>query len=274
MTAHPGRLVLLGHPLGHTLSPGMQNAALRAAGIPLTYEALDVPRRALDDTVEALRRARGAGNVTIPFKQLMAERCDRLSRTAQRTGAVNTFWTAVDGALVGDNTDVDGFQAAAESLLGETPRDQRVLVLGAGGAAAAVLLAVKGWEGRRVQVYARTMERARALVARIGIDAEVIADPHAAARDATLVVNATPVGMRDDALPLDPEMLGRESAVLDLVYRAGETAWVRAARARGCRAADGLRMLVEQGAAAFERWFGVPADREAMWKALPERRPA
>lgn len=272
MTAQPGRLVLLGHPLGHTLSPAMQNAALRAAGIPLTYEALDVPRRALDDTVAALRRARGAGNVTIPFKQLMAERCDRLTRTAQSTGAVNTFWTAIDGALVGDNTDVDGFQAAAEALLGEKPRGQRVLVLGAGGAAAAVLLALKGWEGQRVQVYARTMERARALAARIGVDAEVVADPASSAREATLVVNATPVGMRDDGMPLDPKLLGPDAAVLDLVYRAGETAWVRAARARGCRAADGLRMLVEQGAAAFERWFGVPADREAMWNALPERR--
>ena len=274
MTALPGRLVLLGHPLGHTLSPAMQNAALRAAGIPLTYEALDVPRRALDDTVATLRRVRAAGNVTVPFKELMAQRCDRRTHTARSTGAVNTFWTAPDGALVGDNTDVDGFQAAAEALLGEKPRGQRVLVLGAGGAAAAVLLAVKGWETPRVHVYARTMERARALVARIDIDAEVVADPGAAAREATLVVNATPVGMRDDAMPLDPEMLRRESAVLDLVYRAGETAWVRAARARGCRAADGLGMLVEQGAAAFERWFGVPADREAMWNALPERRQA
>lgn len=272
MTALPGRLVLLGHPLGHTLSPAMQNAALRAARIPLTYEALDVPRRALDDTVAALRRARGAGNVTVPFKQLMAERCDRLTRTAQRTGAVNTFWTAIDGAMVGDNTDVEGFDVAAESLLGARPRGQRVLVLGAGGAAAAVLLAMKGWEGSGVHVYARSMDRARDLIARIGLPAEPVADPRVAAPDATLVVNATPVGMRDDSMPLEPGLLRRETAVLDLVYRAGETAWVRAARARGCRAADGLTMLVEQGAAAFERWFGVAPDREAMWNALPERR--
>ena len=272
MTSHPGRLVLLGHPLGHSLSPAMQNAALRAAGIPITYEALDVPRRALDDTVEALRRGRAAGNVTIPYKQAMRERCDRLTRTALSTGAVNTFWTAIDGALVGDNTDVDGFQVAAEALLGQKPREQRVLVLGAGGAAAAVLLAVKGWHGASVRIYARTMDRARDLVGHIDIDAQVVPDPEPAARDATLVVNATPVGMRDDEMPLDPQLLGPRAAALDLVYRVGETAWVRAARARGCRAADGLTMLVEQGAAAFERWFGVRADREAMWNALPERR--
>jgi shikimate dehydrogenase len=174
------------------------------------------------------------------------------------TGAVNTFWTAIDGALVGDNTDVDGFRIAAEALLGGAPRAPRVLLLGAGGAAAAVLFAMKGWGVGDVRLYARSMERARALIARIAMPVDLVSEPEAAARTATLVVNATPVGMHDDAMPI--------------VYRRGETAWVRAARARGCRAADGLTMLVEQGAAAFERWFGVAPDREAMWSALPERR--
>lgn len=272
MRAQPGRLVLLGHPLGHSLSPLLQNAALRAAGIALTYEPLDVPRRALDETVFGLRRVGGAGNVTIPFKEALPALCDRLTHPARDTGAVNTFWTAVDGALVGDNTDVEGFQKAAELLLGGAPRGQRVLVLGAGGAAAAVLLAMKGWDAPRVWLYARTMARAERLVERIGIAADVVPDLPAAAGGATLLVNATSVGMRSDDVPIDPALLKPGAAVLDLVYRVGETALVRAARARGHRAADGLAMLVEQGALAFQRWFGVAPDREAMWSALPERR--
>ena len=113
MNPLPERLVLLGHPLGHSLSPALQNAALRAAGIPLTYEPVDVPRSVLDDTLADLRRKRAAGNVTIPHKEAVRAACDRLTDTARAVGAVNTFWTAVDGALVGDNTDVGGFAAYA-----------------------------------------------------------------------------------------------------------------------------------------------------------------
>lgn len=271
MTEFPGRLVLLGRPVGHSLSPRMQDAALRAAGIPLRYEPLDVARAALDGVVASLRRERAAGNVTVPYKEEMATRCDRLTTVARQTGAVNTFWVAVDGALVGDNTDVGGFGRVAEPLV-RTLATPEVLVLGAGGAAAAVLHAMKGWELSRVTLYARTMQRGHALVQRVGTPATVVADPSTAAASANVVINATPVGLRDDAMALDPALLRPGTVVIDLVYRAGETAFVRAARARGCHAIDGLAMLVDQGALAFERWFGVPADREAMWNALPERR--
>lgn len=271
MTSYPGRLVLLGRPVGHSLSPRMQNAALRAAGIPLQYEALDVPRRDLDEVMQGLRRDRAAGNVTVPYKQEIAARCDRLTPVARASGAVNTFWVAVDGAVVGDNTDVEGFSRAIAPLL-EPRVGRRVLVLGAGGAASAVLLAIKGWERPAIAVYSRTMERATQLVQRIGVEADIVIDPAAAAAASDVVINATPVGMSNDELPLDPAHLRPASAVFDLVYRQGETALVRAARARGCRASDGLAMLVEQGALAFERWFGVVPDREAMWSSLPERR--
>lgn len=271
MSGAPGRLVLLGHPVGHSLSPAMQNAALRAAGIPLRYELMDIAPRRLEDAVLQLRRERAAGNVTIPHKEAMVALCDRLTGPAIATGAVNTFWTAVDGALVGDNTDVDGFDASARALVGRTAgRD--VLLLGAGGGAAAVLVALKRWGVARISVYARTEPRARALIARTGAVATVIDDPTPVLPDITLLINATPIGLRDDPLPADPAALRRDCAVFDLVYRAGETALVRAARARGLSTADGLGMLVEQGALAFERWFGVAPDRDAMWSALPERR--
>jgi shikimate dehydrogenase len=271
MTAYPGRLVLLGRPVGHSLSPRMQDAALRAASIPLRYEPLDVARRELDDTIAMLRRVRGAGNVTIPYKQDVAARCDRLTPVARATGAVNTFWVAVDGALVGDNTDVEGFDRAIARML-PSRSGRRVLLLGAGGAAAAVLAAIKGWERPVISMYARTMERATELAEHIDIPLEAVADPAAAVATSDVVINATPVGMRDDELPIEPGLLPPRSVVFDLVYRPGETAFVRAARARGCLASDGLSMLVEQGALAFERWFGVVPDREAMWSSLPERR--
>lgn len=268
----PGRLVLLGHPLGHSLSPVFQNAALRAAGIPLTYEAVDVPRSVLDETLSELRRDRAAGNVTTPYKESVLLACDRLSETAQSVGAVNTFWIAVDGALVGDNTDVGGFTNAVVAVLGAIPADATVALIGAGGAAKSVLFAMKGWQGVRVRLYSRTRTRAEELMKRFSYPIEVCRSAEQAAEQATLLINATPVGLRDDTVPVDLHAVPRSAAVLDLAYRIGETALVRDARARGHTAADGLTMLVEQGALAFELWFGTPPDRTVMWEALRAHR--
>lgn len=268
MNERPERLVLLGHPLGHSLSPVMQNAALRTAGIPLAYEALDIPRSVLDETIAMLRRKRAAGNVTTPHKESVGAACDRLSDTATAVGAVNTFWTAVDGALVGDNTDVGGFEAAVRELVGEPRTNERVAILGAGGAAAAVLHAMERWQGARAFVYSRTQHRAEELVARFKVPSDIMRTAEDAVADATIVVNATPVGLRDDTVPVSVHALSKDSAVLDLAYRLGETALVKDARARGNRAMDGLTMLVEQGALSFERWFGSVPDRAAMWEAI------
>ena len=265
----PSRLVLLGHPLGHTLSPAIHGAALRSAGIGAEYRALDVPPHALPETLEALIAERAAGNVTIPHKGAVAARCDRLTDVARRAGAVNTFWCE-DGALVGDNTDVGGFDASVRALLDVAPPAARVGVIGAGGAAGAVLAAIDGWPQSEARVWNRTPERADALVSRFPRAARA-ASLDDALDGATLVVNATSLGLRDDALPVPIDALPRDAAVLDLVYRPGETSWVRAARAAGHRASDGLPMLVEQAALAEERWFDVAADREAMWGAVGGR---
>lgn len=266
MIKRPRRLVLLGRSLGHSFSPRFQNAALVHAGILVTYEVLDIPASALDATLETLARDDAAGNVTIPYKERVFDACDRLTTIAQRAGAVNTFWFE-RGELVGDNTDVGGFNAAIETLLGTPPRNRTVGVLGAGGAAGAVLTAVESWPNCRALVHNRTAERADALCARFSSFASAC-DVDRLAREADLVVNATSVGLRDDALPIEPGTLRRDAAVLDVVYRRGETAFVKASRARGCRAADGLVMLVEQGALAFERWFGFAPDRSVMWAAM------
>ena len=267
MTRAPRRLVLIGHPVAHSLSPVMQRAALRAAGIDASYELCDVAPADLASTMRRLGVAGVAGNVTVPHKEAVFRLCTRASAIARRVGAVNTFW-AEDEALVGDNTDVGGFSNAVTRLRGARLEGSRVALLGAGGAAAAVLAAVSEWGGCTVRVWNRTPSRAEALVARfpgVAVRASSAAD---AVIGATLVVNATTIGLADDAMPTAPDVLPSGADVMDLVYRRGETAWVRAVRARGHRAADGLVMLVEQGALAFERWFHRPADRAAMWNAV------
>lgn len=267
----PTRLVLLGHPLAHSLSPRLHGAALAAAQIHATYELLDTPPAALARTLDDLRREGAAGNVTIPHKEAVRLACDEVSSTAARAGAVNTFW--IDGGrLMGDNTDVAGFESAVLGLLGEPPRERcRVALLGAGGAARAVLTAVERWPGATVVLHNRSRARAERLAADFPVVREIVGSAADATADAELVVNASPVGLYDDALPVTLDALSPSAALLDLVYRPGATAWVRAARAGGHRAADGLAMLVEQGALAFERWFGVTPDREAMRAALRER---
>ena len=163
----PGRLVLLGHPVAHSLSPRFQAAALRAAGIALEYEAMDVLPAELARVAALLREAGAAGNVTVPHKEAFAACCNRLSPVAERVGAVNTFWTE-EGDLVGDNTDVGGFDTAVRNTVGVPTAPFTVAVLGAGGAASAVLAAVERWEGATAKVWARTMARAERLVERYG----------------------------------------------------------------------------------------------------------
>jgi shikimate dehydrogenase len=270
MSILPSRLVLLGHPVRHSLSPTFQNAALRSVGVPLTYEALDISPAELGATMRALRHERAAGNVTIPHKEAVAALCDRRTAIAERAGAVNTFWVDRDGALVGDNTDVGGFEHLASRVLEREPRALRVAVLGAGGASAAVLAAVERWPGCEITLQNRSAERRDALAARFAVVTRTGADPVTAVQGCGMVVNTTPIGMSDEAFPVAVEALEPGTAVVDLVYRRGGTPWVRAAKARGLRAEDGLPMLLEQGALAFERWLGIPAPREVMRHAVCE----
>ena len=267
MSELPGRLVLLGHPVAHSLSPVFQGAALAAAGIPLQYEALDVAPSELASMVGLLADARAAGNVTGPHKEAIYAWCARRTPLAERVGAVNTFWTE-DGALVGDNTDVGGFTFAVSHLLGRKPEGLRIGVLGAGGAAAAVCAAVEQWPDSRVAIHSRTPERAVQLVARFSAVARAVESEMHVIDDTDLLVNATPLGLDGALMPIAPGMVPPRTAVLDLTYRRGRTPFVKACRARGLRADDGLPMLIEQGALAFERWFGVPPDREAMWRSV------
>jgi shikimate dehydrogenase len=263
----PGRLVLLGDPVSHSLSPKFQNAALRAAGIDLRYEALRVGMADLARVSEELAQVNGAGNVTVPHKMAFLSLCSKLTPTAERVGAINTFWTD-SGELIGDNTDVGGFDAAARAVLGAAPQHLTVALFGAGGAAAAVLGAAEKWASVRVHLYGRRKEQASSLAQRFGDFVSVNSSVASALNGATLVVNATTIGMEGDELPFDLSLLEPGAAVLDLVYRPGGTPLSRAASSAGFRSADGTTMLMEQGALAFERWFGFAPDKNVMRAAL------
>jgi shikimate dehydrogenase len=204
--------------------------------------------------------------VTIPHKERVASRCARVSELAARVGAVNTFWIE-DDVLIGDNTDVGGFLELMTATAPDLDRSKPVAVLGAGGAAAGVVAALEQAGFTDVRVHARRVERAAALCSRFSF-ARAVADAEVSVRAAALVVNATPLGLDNESMPVSVEWLRPSAAVLDLVVGRNETPFVRAARARGHRAADGLEMLLAQGALAFERWFGFAPDRDVMRHAV------
>jgi shikimate dehydrogenase len=264
---HPSRLVLLGHPVSHSLSPILHAAALATAGIDIGYEAVDVAPQRLEPEMATLVAEGAAGNATIPHKEALARICDRLTPTASLADAVNVWWVE-GGELVGDNTDVAGFHALARRVLGCPPGCERVAIIGAGGAASAVLTAIGDWTGSTARVFNRDPERARRLCARFPDVARVETVMEEALAGATIVVNATPIGLLDEGFPVAVERIPERAAVIDLVYRAGDTPWVRAARERGLRAGDGLAMLVEQAALSFQRWFAREPNRQAMWAAV------
>jgi shikimate dehydrogenase len=247
----------------------IHNAAFAATGLDWVYEAFDV---GADEVAAFVARAAAEGfgglNVTMPDKEAAAAAVDRQTADAEALGAVNTVIFGGDAITVGDNTDGPGFLAALAADVPELALGgAHVGVVGAGGAARAVILALGRAEVASIVVVNRTRARAVAAVelapavARVGEAADL------AGLD--LVVDATPAGMGGaDELPFDPDLLGPDQVVCDLVYWPLETPLLREAAARGARAVNGLGMLVHQAAGSFERWTGVDAPVEAMTAAV------
>ncbi len=252
------RLVLLGDPVAHSLSPAIHNAALRALGIAGRYEARKVDDARLVEAVEEIRRGILDGaNVTMPHKRRAAGLADHLHPYAARAGAVNTLVggpSGVEGLL----TDVGGVVQAWEQA--GLPDAAPVTILGAGGAAAAALLAL---EGRRPSVQARRREAATELVDRLGITALVV--PWGEEARGSVLVNATPLGMRGERLPLS---LADAEGLFDMAYGSTPTPAVIEARARGIPLVTGLEMLIAQAAESFRAWTGRTPPEDAMREAL------
>lgn len=279
-----GELVVIGHPIAHSLSPRMHAAALAALGLGdrITYAALDVAPEELRAFVEALRAGRYLGaNVTAPHKRAVMALSLRIEPDAAAIGAVNTLAREADGTLVGANTDAPGLgRALAEA--GAVVRGARALVLGAGGAARAAVVALGRAGAARIDVAARRSEEASALVASlapvlpdVALDVVRLERSVLAARAAptTLVVQATSATLDEEAggalaarVPFTA--LRPDALVCDLVYRPRQTAVLRAAARAGLRTLDGTGMLVHQGALALERWLGVTAPVDAMRAAV------
>ncbi len=260
------RLVaLLGHPIGHSLSPRIHNAAFRAQGVDMVYVAFDVLPESLAEAIDGLRALgiRGA-NLTIPHKEAAVALVDEIDSIAARIGAVNTIVNN-DNRLVGYNTDAAGFAAALGSLVSAGARGLRCLVLGAGGAARAVVATLVEQDAAEVRIYNRTGVRASALCETASLwgatACSVVSEEElrAAVETADLVVNATSLGLggsvKESPIPVDT--LHSDQVVIDLVYGASLTALVEAARAKGAGAADGKEMLVMQAACSYRLWTGL-----------------
>ena len=271
VTAATRTIALLGDPVGHSLSPEIQNAAFREAGVDGVYVAVRCAADDLDGFMKGLARAGGGGNVTLPHKEKAASILDVRSEAVRRTGACNTFWGDEQGKLHGDNTDVDGFQQALRIFVGGNAKGLRVLLLGGGGAARAALHGLLEEGADEVLLYNRTQDRARAVARRLGGERTRVVPifRELEGESFDLIVNATRLGLDpEDATPLDLEMLHRAGAAMDMVYGRHTTAFVQSAEAAGVRSTDGLEILVQQGAASFERWWGHDAPVDAMRDAV------
>jgi shikimate dehydrogenase len=259
-------LGIFGDPVAHSLSPLMQNAALQQTGIDAVYVPFHVKAAELAEAVGAIRFLDIWGvNVTVPHKETVCAFLDEIDASARLIGAVNTIVNR-DGCLVGYNTDASGFLRSLGEDLQFTVRGKRVLLLGAGGACRAALVALCQAGASRIAVANRTLGRAEGLVGEFagtfgdtrlesfGLDPEQL---QVAARNVDLVVNTSTVGLKGESftgLPLDD--LNPGAVVYDMVYAPGATPLIREAARKGLRAADGLGMLAGQGEEAFLVWTG------------------
>jgi shikimate dehydrogenase len=274
------RVVLIGHPVAHSLSGAMQQAAFDDQKIDATYELWDRTPLLLPDAITEIRSSEDflGANVTIPHKERVVPLVDRLTEEGQATGAVNTI-TREGRRLVGHNTDVPGFKVALDKLVGRQKMPRAAVVLGAGGGARAVVYGLIREGFQRIVVFNRHLHRGEALVKHFGRTAahmELRAMPwHESIIESELaktkvLVNATSIGLTTDVSPIPGEIIPPDLLVLDLIY--ARTRLLREAAAAGCEVADGELMLLHQGAAAFTLWTGLKAPVDLMQAALSQAR--
>lgn len=279
MTPSKRNYCLIGHPVRHSLSPAMQNAAFKSLGIDAQYNLVDVDPERLEEFLDTVAARNISGlNVTIPHKIKVREYLERkgqLDENAKRLGAVNTIDIAKDGILRGHNTDGPGFYRSLAGDLGFEPEAKSVFILGAGGAATAIAMYL-GSAPKKIFVYDVESERADTLrnqYAKYYGEAkfEVVEKKNfkGALSESSLLINATPIGMKEgDPSPVEKDMLHPGLRVYDLVYNRQVTQLVKEAHLMKLHAVTGTGMLLYQGAIAFEIWTGVKAPLDVMRKAL------
>ncbi len=278
LSGHTLPFAVLGHPIGHTLSPIMHNAAFQSLGLDAIYMAYDVAPGNLLGVLEAMGKMGFRGvNLTVPLKEIAFKGLSDLDLTARRLGAVNTVEFTSSG-LRGHNTDGKGFLTAVRESFNFSVKGGTLFVMGCGGAGRAVAITAAGEGAHRLILADIDEARCRAVsrdIATLSPSTRVewagatAADWARHTPDADLIVQASPVGMKpEDVCPLPPSAFRAGQLAFDLVYNRPATCFTQAATAGGARASNGLGMLLHQGAEAFSIWTGKPAAVEVMRQAL------
>ena len=267
---------LLGYPVKHSLSPIMHNSAFKALGIPAEYKLFEREPYQVESFLKSLAKQNILGlNVTIPYKEVVIRYLDRLSPQAKFTGAVNVI-VAEGEYLKGYNTDGSGFLRHLTQDLGFEPQGKRAVVLGAGGASKAVVNQLALNKIKSIGIYDIDRKRAETLVEKLNkefsfCEAQLISClEDLDLTEVSLLVNATPVGMKGEPSLIKREKLHSQLLVYDLIYNPPQTELLKIAQERGARVSNGLGMLLYQGAESFELWTQKPAPVEVMRKALEE----
>ena len=278
ITTRTKLVAILGSPLGHTLSPAMHNAAFQALGLDYYYLPVEVSSEHLGMVVGGLRWMNYAGfNVTMPHKIEIRQFLDETDSLADLVGAVNTV-VIRDGRLKGYNTDGIGFVRALEKEKNTSVRDKKVLILGAGGAARSIALALAANSVREIAICNRTPDKADELAGHINRQLRPCSytlqletgSAAASLAEMDIIINTTSIGMAPDleGLPLDTRLLNPRQTVCDIVYHPRQTRLLREAENIGCSTMNGLAMLIYQGAEAFSLWTGQPAPVAIMREAI------
>ncbi len=268
---------IIGHPIGHSLSPVMQNAALKAAGIDGVYLPFHVLPEQLPQAVEGLKALQVSGfNVTIPHKTVIMPLLDKLAPSACQAGAVNTVVNH-NGCLIGHNTDGDGLVASLRTDLNFDPMGKNIVMIGAGGAARGALAALCRHGAATVNILNRTRETAVKLVNDLQplfgsakLQAAALTDDNSMVLStADLLINSSSAGMNGECIDgIDLELLSNNTCVYDMVYNPMLTPLINAVRIRRLQVVNGLGMLIAQGELAFKHWHGVEVPYGVMRESL------
>lgn len=267
---------LIGWPVSHSFSPLLQNTAFEACEINFAYIPLPVAPGCLAQAVEGLKGLQFAGaNVTIPHKVDIIPLLDEIDPAAKKIGAVNTI-VVRDGQLYGYNTDAPGFMSSlAQNQV--VIEGKKAMMLGAGGAARAVICGLLDGQSEEIFLAARNMEQAKALAVRYAGEGKLTPielgceEFERKSAECALIVNCTPLGMQpwlEQMPPLDFAVLARDTVIYDLIYNPTHTMLLIKAAECGFKTIGGMEMLIEQGALAFEKWTSVTAPRDVMYKTM------
>jgi len=273
-TVNTRLIILLGQPLGHSISPQMHNLAFEKRGLDYCYLPVEVAPEDLKTVFNGLTRMNVAGfNVTIPHKINIIKYLDKLNPLAATIGAVNTICVQ-NGKTIGYNTDGEGFLQSLEKEARITPKDKKFFLLGCGGAARAISMTLAHYGANKIFICNRTLTKAESLTAEINdkIRDCAITIPQTADNRADILqscdvlINSTSIGMHPDenVLPIEESLIGKHLTVADIVYNPLTTRLLRIAKQKGCSTVHGLGMLVNQGAAGFRLWTGIEPPVEEM----------